>query len=264
MKPAALLLAPVVIAPLLPLLIAGCENKYEKMAEAGAPSASVAAVPLASSLPPSPLPPPPKKKEWKCSQSTNVDFQGDTGLESEVRLKLAKPKGDIAVAELSKVLSVNLTKYGPSTELNPCVFPHFTGLHDLMVGRGDLDDLKPIADLTTMLSLRVTETPLKDLTPIKKLVHLDRIDLGKTQVSDISVIGAFTDLTELDLSGTPVTDISPLANLKKLQKVFLANTAIKDVSPLKNSKGTLTTLDISGTPVSDYSMLAGPKLKVKM
>ncbi len=265
MKKAALaVLAPVALG--LPLLVtSGCEeNKYEKMLEAGAPSASVVAIPLASSLPPSPLPPPPKKKEWTCEKSTNVDFEGDTALESEVRLKLQKPKGDISVAELANVKSINLTKYGPSTELNPCVFPKFTNLHDLFVGQGELDDLKPIAELTTLVSLRATENKVKDITPLKKLVHLDRLDLSKTQVMDISVIGAMTDLTELELDGTPITDLAPLASLKKLEKVTIANTAVKDVSPLKNSKATLKLLDISGTPVTDYSMVAGPKLKVKM
>ena len=265
MKKAALAIAPVVLG--LPLLLAanGCEeNKLEKMLEAGAPSASVAAIPLASSLPPSPLPPPPKKKQWKCEKSTNVDFEGDTALESEVRLKLQKPKGDISVAELANVKSINLTKYGPSTELNPCLFPKFTGLHDLFVGQGELDDLKPIAELTSLVSLRATENKVKDITPLKKLVHLDRLDLSKTQVMDISVIGAMTDLTELELDGTPITDLAPLASLKKLEKVTIANTAVKDVSPLKNSKATLKLLDISGTPVTDYSMVAGPKLKVKM
>jgi internalin A len=253
-------------APLLVLGFAGCdENKYDKMLEAGAPSASIAAIPLASSLPPSPLPPPPKKKEWKCSQSVNVDFQGDTALEAEVRLKLQKPKGDIKTAELANVKSINLTKYGPSTELNPCLFPKFTGLHDLFIGQGELDDLKPIADLSQLVSLRATENKVKDISMLKKLVHLDRLDLAKTQVTDISVIANMTDLTELELDGTPITDLSALAGLKKLEKVTVANTAIKDVSPLKNSKTTLKLLDISGTPTSDYSMLAGnPKLQVKM
>jgi len=249
------------------LALCACDNKYEKMLEAGAPSASIAAdtPPVASSA--LPLPPPIQKKVWKCGTNPSVvDFAGDDALEKEVRLKLNKPSGPITPGELANVKSINLTKYGPVNELNPCVMPKFTQLHDLFIGRGDLDDLSPIAGLTTLISLRATDNKVKNIDPLKKLVHMDRLDLSHTLVNDLSGLTAMTELTELEIDGTEVTDIKPLEKLTKLQKVTMANTAVKDVSPLRAAKE-LRVLDISGTPISDYSMLQpalGRGLKVKM
>ena len=249
------------------LALGACDNKYAAMLDAGAsPSASVAALPK---IPASadPLPPPPKKKVWNCGTSaTTVDFAGDDALEKEVRLKLNRPQGPITPGELAGVKSVNLIKYGPVNELNPCVMPKLTQLHDLFIGKGDIDDLSPIANLSTMLSLRATDNKIKNLDPLKKLVHLDRLDLSHTQVSDISALSGLAELTELSLDDTEVTDLKPLEKLTKLEKVTLANDAIKDVSPLRFAKN-LKVLDISGTPVTDYSMLQpalGHGLKVKM
>jgi internalin A len=252
---------------LLSLLLWACdENKYAAMLEASAPSASVAALP---SVAPSsnPLPPPVKKKEWKCGSAPGVvDFAGDSALEKEVRLKLNKADGIISPADLADpvkgIKSINLTKYGPVSDLNPCVMPKMTQIHDLFVGAGELEDLSPIADLTTMVSLRATDNKVKNLDPLKKLVHMDRLDLSHTQVADISVIAQMTDLTELELDNTNVSDLKPLEKLTKLEKVTLANTAVKDVSPLKNALN-LKLVDISGTPITDTSMLHGKNLKIK-
>ncbi len=240
------------------------ENKYAAVLEAGpAASVSVAAMPStpASAMP---LAAPKKKKEWKCTSAPGaVDFAGDASLEKEVRFKLKKPEGIITPADLANVKSVDLTKYGTTDDLNPCVMPKFTQIHDFFVRGDELEDLSPISDLTTMISLRATSPKLKKLDALKKLVHMDRLDLSHTSVDDLSVVALMTDLTELEIDGTAVTDLKPLEKLTKLEKVTLANTAVKDVSPLRNSKG-LKVLDISGTPVSDYSMLNGRNLKVKM
>jgi internalin A len=242
-------------------LVACDENKYAAKVEAGPdPKASAA---MASPVTSSNLPPPPKKKEWKCGTVPNVvDFAGDDALEKEVRLKLAKPQGVIAPSELANVKSVNLTKYGPVNDLNPCVMPKFTQIHDVFLGQGELEDLSPLADLTTMMSLRATDNKVKNIDALKKLVHMDRLDLSHTQISDLSPIAVMTDLTELEIDQTSVADLKPLEKLTKLEKVTLANTMVKDVSPLKNAHA-LRVLDISGTQISDYSMLTGKGLKVR-
>lgn len=249
------------------LALCACdENKYAAMAEAGPdPKASASAMALASAMASSnPLPPPPKKKEWKCGTVPNVvDFAGDEALEKEVRLKLNKPQGMIAPSELANVKSINLTKYGPVNDLNPCVMPKFTQIHDVFLGQGDLEDLSPLSELTTMVSLRATDNKVKNVDALKKLVHMDRLDLSHTQISDLTPLAVMTDLTELEIDQTNVTDLKPLEKLTKLEKVTLANTTVKDISPLKNAHN-LRVLDISGTQITDYSMLTGKGLKVKM
>jgi internalin A len=251
---------------LVSLALACDDNKFAAMLEA---STTPSVTPSALSVVPSSVPTPPvvKKKEWKCAAAIGVvDFAGDEALEKEIRLKLKKPEGLITPADLSNpttgIKSINLTKYGPVNELNPCVMPKLTQIHDLFIGAGELDDLSPIADLTTMISLRATDNKVKNLDPLKRLVHMDRLDLSHTQVADLTVLAQMTELTELEIDATNVTDLKPLEKLTKLNKVTLANTAVKDISPLRNSRD-LHILDISGTPITDTSMLSARNLKVK-
>ena len=252
------------------LALSACdENKYAAVLEAGPdPKASASVMAMASAMASSsstPPPPPAKKKEWKCGTTPGVvDFAGDEALEKEVRLKLGKQPGTmIAPSELANVKSINLTKYGPVNDLNPCVMPKFTQIHDVFLGQGELEDLSPLSELSTMVSLRATDNKVKNIDALKKLVHMDRLDLSHTQISDLSALSVMTELTELEIDQTNVTDLKPLEKLTKLEKVTLANTAVKDVSPLKNSHN-LRVLDISGTQITDYSMLTGKGLKVKM
>jgi hypothetical protein len=258
------------------LALAACdENKFAAMLDA-APSASATAATATPSVA-SATPPPVKKKEWKCTANASasvVDFGGDAALEKEVRLKLAKPEGVITPSDVAKVKSVNLNKpeYGQTNELNPCVFPLMTGLHDLFVGGGaglgesDLDDLSPISNLPSMITVVAIHNKFKKMDQLKKLVHLDRLDLSHTQIENLDVVAGMTDLTELSIDETTITDLKPLAALTKLEKVSLESTAVKDLSPLKGAKN-LKMLDITGTPITDYSVLSAAiahGLKVKM
>jgi len=249
------------------LILCACDDKTAATVEAGPDPKALASAMLASAMASSSSTPPQpsaKKKEWKCGTTPGVvDFAGDDALEKEVRLKLNKPQGMIAPTELANVKSINLTKYGPVNDLNPCVMPKFTQIHDVFLGQGDLEDLSPLSELSTMVSLRATDNKVKNVDALKKLVHMDRLDLSHTQISDLGPLAVMTELTELEIDQTNVTDLKPLEKLTKLEKVTLANTAVKDVSPLKNSHN-LRVLDISGTQITDYSMLTGKGLKVKM
>ena len=251
---------PLTVLALISICALACDDPKDAK-PASAPSAmapvatnapALAAAPTASAAPEAASA---KKKEWKCTASATADFQGDDALEKEVRLKLQKPKGEIAISELRSIKSLNLTKYGPIDALNPCLMPKFTGLHDLFVGSGALDDLGPIASLTQLVSLRATDNRVSDLRPLSNMVHLDRLDVSRSQVRDLSPVKALVELTELSLDNTSIDDLTATSAFTKLEKVSLANTPVKDLSPLKGAKK-LSVIDISGTAVIDTSMLA--------
>lgn len=263
-------------ALLLLFACGACENKYDKMAQQAAASASASAAAVASAAASAPvpsaiasaLPPPKKKREFKCDPATNiVDFHGDKALEGDVRVKLSKPKGDVTKAELANVKSLNLTKNGNRVDdLDPCVMPLFTGLKDLFLGPGDLDDLAPIQTLTQLWSLRASGSQVKDLKAITHLVQLDRLDLSRTPLADLEPLKTLTVLTELQLDDTNVEDLAPLSSLKKLQKLHLRNTRVKNLAPLKDLRD-LQLLEVQGTPATDTSTLGAlvaHGLKIKM
>ncbi len=202
----------------------------------------------------------PPPADIECAEGKNVDFH-HKGLEAEIRRKLEKPDGVITKAELAKVKSVNLAKGEPLDYLDPCVFPHLTGVKDLFLGPGKLNDISPLSKLTRLESLRATANLVSDISPLANLKLLDRLDLANTLVDDISVLAGLKNLTELQLDGSKVTDISPLANHPKLERLTLNRTGVKDVRPLKTVT-TLKSLNVSGSAVDDPEVVARRGLEI--
>ncbi len=196
----------------------------------------------------------------ECADGKNADFH-HKGLEAEVRRKLEKPEGVITKAELAKVKSLNLAKGEPVDYLDPCIFPHLTGVKDLFLGPGKLSDISPLSKLTRLESLRATANLVSDITPLAPLKQLDRLDLANTLVSDISVIAGLKNLTELQLDGSKVTDISALANHPKLERLTLNRTAVKDIRSLK-TVATLKSLNVSGSSVEDPESVSRRGLEI--
>lgn len=178
-------------------------------------------------------------KDITCAEGPNADFH-DEELEAEVRRRLEKPEGDIKLSELKTLRSINLMRGGTKVDyLDPCIFPHLTGLRDLFLGPGKLSDISLLANLSNLESLRVSMNQVSDITPLAKLEKLDRLDLGRTQVKDVKPLADLKNLTELMLDHTKVTDVSPLKSLDKLKLIT-----------------------ISGAPVDNSMVLARPGLKI--
>ena len=242
-------------------LATGCDDKKksEDTPSAALPSAT-------AKLPP---PPPaekeiapiekeeevPKKDAKDCKPGKVVDFGGDAALENEVRRKLQKDKGDIAVSDLAKIKSINLSQV-KINQLDPCIYPHFTGLKDLFLGQGKLDDLGPIAGLHNIESLRASLNRVTDLKPLATLTKMDRLDLGHTRISDLSPLSNMASLTDLQVDDTQVSDLAPLAACKKLERLSIQRTNVKDLSPLRGLES-LKFLYVTGAPIADKSVL-GP------
>jgi internalin A len=196
----------------------------------------------------------------ECADGKNADFHHKP-LEQEVRRKLEKPEGTITKAELGKVKSVNLAKGDSLDYLDPCIFPYLTGVKDLFLGPGKLNDISVLSKLTRLESLRATANQVSDISALANLKLLDRLDLANTLVSDISVLSGLTKLTELQLDGSKVTDISALKDHPALERLTLNRTGVKDISPLRGVK-TLKHLNVSGAAVTDSETLSRRGLEI--
>lgn len=205
-----------------------------------------------------PTPSAPVKKKIDCGSGPNVVFNSKV-LEDDIRKKLQKPEGAITQKELAKVKSVNITR-DRVDELDPCVFPHLTGMHDLFIGPGALDDLSALEKHTQLVSLRVSMSNVSNIGPLAKLTQLDRVDLAKTPVEDIRPLAQLKALTELTLDDTRVEDLSPLAACTALEQLSIKNTLVKDLAPLRDLTK-LRRLDITGTTIVNTAPLA--KLRKK-
>ncbi len=215
-------------------LLTACDEdkkKEEILAKTASKDAGTVAIPIAPSASVAQAVEPPKEKT-PCPTGPELVLK-DKDLEAELRLKLAKPNGPLTVSELTNVRSLNLTKKQSLDELDECVVPKLSGLKHLYLGPGKLRDLEPIANLTSLESLRASINEVATLKPLEKLVRLDRVDLGRTHVRDIAPLGHLVNLTELQLDDTQVSDLAPLAKTTKLEKLSLKHTNVTDVSPLK-------------------------------
>lgn len=219
------------------------------LALASAMAASASATATASA-------PPPKKKASDCSvpASGPLTFT-DKALEKETLRKLQRDAGSpLTRADLAQVHSLNLTLYGRISQLDPCMIPLYTGLKEIFVGEGDVDDLSPLSNLSFLETIRVALSKVSDLTPIEKLTRLDRLDVSHTGVHDLKSVSYLANLTEIMLDEDNVTDLTPLAGLKKLEVVSIRKTPVKDLSPLKDLHK-LKKLSIGGAATSDYGPL---------
>ncbi|MGR9045841.1 MAG: hypothetical protein ACU83N_11125 [Gammaproteobacteria bacterium] len=82
-----------------------------------------------------------------------------------------------------------------------------------------------------------------DLSPLAGLTGLRQLDVSDTRVSDLSPLAGLTGLQQLVVSYTPVSDLSPLSRLTGLQLLVVSDTLINDLFPILN-------LIANGIPVS--------------
>jgi internalin A len=248
------------IGAVLPL--ACDEHKYDKYtatdaAPTASPSAVASVVASVAAAIASAAPTVTKKLAADCKpHPKTVDFGADgTALEVEVRRKLSQPKDDVATADLAKITSINLkTSQQQLHQVDPCIFPAFTSLKGLFLAAGDYDDLTPIAKLTNLEDLTVSQSRVKDLHPIEGLKRLDRLDLSHTLITDddLKSIAGLANVEELTLDEDSVTDLKPVASMKKLTMLSIKNTRVKDLGPIAGMT-TLKKLYIAGSLVSDIS-----------
>jgi internalin A len=241
-----------------------CEDP-PKAESAPAASTTPAASPAPAPAPAPQKPPEPEKPVEKkavvCTPGSKPVFS-DPALEKEVRRKAEKAEGELTLADVRKVRSVDLTRSGAEIEsLDPCAFPLLTSLHHLYVGRGSITDLTPIKGLTKLEGLRISMNPVSDISPLAGMLQMDRLDLGRTQVRDLSPLKKMTKLTELMLDDTPVDNLTPLAGLSSLERLSIKRTRVSDLSPLKALRK-LKFLYVGGSPVESAGGIARPGLKI--
>ena len=89
------------------------------------------------------------------------------------------------------------------------------------VNSNDISDLTPLAGLTNLTQLILTNTGVSDLTPLAGLTNLTRLSLGDNSIVDLTPLAGLTNLTELELgdneiSELPVGVFAGFANLETL------------------------------------------------
>ena len=120
----------------------------------------------------------------------------------------------------------------------------------------DVTDLTPLATLTELTNLFLTDNMIADISPLAKLTKLNTLQIRNNILKDITPLASLTNLRELELFGNrELTDITPLAGLNKLTKLGIYQNPIADLSPLKGLSN-LKHLLLTSNQITDLTPLA--------
>jgi Leucine-rich repeat (LRR) protein len=214
---------------------------------------------LAASGDAAPLPLAPKRKTAAdCKLSDPIEFT-DKVMEQAVKFALQVDGGfpdKVKRADLLNVKTLNLKRYGKSSELDICLIPLMTNLKEIHFN-GDVDDLTPIGGLSTLELVTASFTRVSDITTLGSLGKLKSVDISHTQVANIQPLERLTNLQTLALDGdTGVEDLAPLTASLKLESLSIAKTGVTNLGPLSQLRQ-LKKITITDSPVSDLSPLSG-------
>ena len=103
-----------------------------------------------------------------------------------------------------------------------------------MVNCSGIDDLKFLADLENLYSLRLDGCGITDaMLPVMTNTGLDYLDISNNPAfTDLSIFAGCTTLMNLDFTATGVSSVEPLVGLGSLCSVEGSGSAVKDISPL--------------------------------
>jgi hypothetical protein len=109
--------------------------------------------------------------------------------------------------------------------------------------------LKPLAELTELEFVDISNTLIDDLSPLRNLNKLKVLKAGGTPLTNIDALRYSSSLLEIDFSNTPISNIEVLLNLKQLEKLNVSFTNINNFSTLTQLSN-LKSLNISGLNIS--------------
>lgn len=142
-------------------------------------------------------------------------------------------------------------------------------LVDLNLGKNEISDVTPLAELPKLVRLNLSGNRVSDLSGIEACVDLRSLKLSKNRISDLTPLAGLTRLVSLDLDKNRITDLGPLAGLSAsyvhrdyiwpkeigLRILNVSGNQIEDLTPLGNFPN-LWNLDVSDNRIEDLSPIA--------
>lgn len=132
---------------------------------------------------------------------------------------------------------------------------NLTTLKALDLSNNNISNLQPLAKLTRLEGLLLKGNEISDLTPLTKLRWLEGLTLERNNIHDIRPLANLTYLRILDLDGNTVDNIEPLTELIRLETLYLKQNGIDDITPLANLRQ-LKSLDLDSNGIDDITPLA--------
>jgi len=214
----------------------------------------------------------------------------DSAFEKLVRQAIGKPRGDVFVADLDGIESLNI--WGDKFIFVNDVFPigtigagcnaektryvangadhewgcikslndikNFRYLERLTVCFNNIRDISVFSEITQFKSLNLSANFISDISPLKAQTQLEHLSLQNTSIADISVLAEMPALMDLDLSHCGIDDakLAILAELTGLVALSMRDNPINDYSPISGLEN-LGFLYVSHVSDDDLAIFAG-------
>lgn len=123
-------------------------------------------------------------------------------------------------------------------------------------GNNGITDLEPLAKLSSLKTVTISNTSIIDLMPLRNLNQLEELDISGTKVVSLEPLRYSNHLRCLKMKKTPVTSLDVLSGLTGLEILDFSNTTIDSLQPLAGII-LLKDLRFSDTHVSDLQPLSG-------
>ena len=196
---------------------------------------------------------------------TDVVAIPDANLKAAANASIAQisgttrtPTQDITEAEARLATGIANTQFpGPVADLTG--LQAFTNLTQLLVNQpgSTFSDLSPIASLTAIKTLQLSQARVVNIAPLAGLVNLTSLTLASNQIVDLAPIAGLTKLTTLQASLNAIRDVSTFPSMPGLVTLNLNGNKISNPSPLvdKFAPATLTTLNLGANRITDAAAL---------
>ncbi len=160
--------------------------------------------------------------------TVQIDLDPILGLEQAIRDALGKPSGEITVADMESLTSLDASnnRIADLTDLMAAV-----NLVSLDLNDNQISDLSALSGLTSLQSLFLDNNQISDIS-LSGLTSLTNLYLRNNQISDISALSGLTSLKNLWLSDNQISNLSPLSGLTQLSQLWLENNLITDIGAL--------------------------------
>lgn len=140
----------------------------------------------------------------------------------------------IQLHRVSYIKKLDLTGAENMTGLAPLAV--LTRLEELNISNQQINDLTPLSYISMLKVLDFSNTPVTEISPIMSHKSLIELSCANSPVSDLTPIGGFQSLKKLNISGTQVTKLDPVALCGNLQELDIYNTRINNLKSLDDHK----------------------------
>ncbi|ELR69065.1 Leucine-rich repeat protein [Fulvivirga imtechensis AK7] len=190
------------------------------------------------------------QKEALARWWNDLSFEWKAIFKRKVELTQTATDTDIKLISQIEALDISGNRY--ITNIEPLA--QLTHLKRLDISNTNIEDLTPIRNLTKLEELIISNTQVKNLEPLKYAHAIQYLELQNTQIEDITTVKRLVKLRTLNLSGTNVSDLSPLSSLPELEIVNISHTPIFNLDDI-TTVNTLKEVNITNTNVNTLASL---------